>query len=415
LKISRLFDSIPMTESSQKQRPRRWCNRVALLAFGAALGLGIAEIVPRLFLRALPSEFGGLERVFRGRAKWEQMMVPDSYLGYRPRPGLSMVYPSEGRDIRVRTIDHGLGEVGFRDIDTQPPFDLVALGDSFVFCDDVPAEGCWLRRLAESTGLSVGSLGVSGYSTLAEARVLERYGRRLQPSVVLVGVFQNDFRDNLMFHRWVQSGTDDFWAWRRKREGRVGLRGWLAKRLVTYRLVDAALRGRGQKSYSYRDNGLDLTFRLDRLWLVSDGAQVRQHREQGWRLMQEALLGMRATAAGMGAHLMVVAIPPKEEVYWEIFLQALPEAERADVERPQLLLREFSEANDLAFCDLTPALRARATKGEQVYLRVSGHWNDAGNEIAAQAAGDCLRAQGLLPQHGRGRGAGNVAAMPGGG
>ncbi len=403
-----------MTGSSRNQGPRRPYSSILLLTFGVIAGLGIVEIVPRLFLRALPGEFGGLERVFRGRAKWEQMMVPDPYLGYRTKPGLSVVYPSEGRDIGVRTTDHGLGDVGFRDLDMRPPFDVVALGDSFTFCDDVPADRCWLRRLGESTGLSVASLGVSGYSTLAEARLFERYGRRLQPSVVLVGVFQNDFRDNLMFDRWVQSGTDDFWAWRRQREGRLGLRGWLAKRLVTYRLVDAALRGGRQKSYAYRDDGLDLTFRLDRLWLASDDPEARQKRERGWRLMQEALLGMRATAAEMGARVMVVAIPPKEEVYWEILLQALPDAEREDVKRPEALLRKFSEVNGFGFCDLTPALRAHAKRGEQVYLRVSGHWNDAGNDIAARAVGDCLRAQGLLPQpHGRGHGTGTIAAVPG--
>jgi hypothetical protein len=105
----------------------------------------------------LPGDVRGLERVYAGRAKWEEMMVSDPELGYRPKPGLDMLYPSEGRNIVVRTTAHGLGDIGFRDIDTKPPFDAIALGDSFTFCDDVRskpagcafwanAPGCRLRR-----------------------------------------------------------------------------------------------------------------------------------------------------------------------------------------------------------------------------------------------------------------------------
>src|SRR5215470_8108614 len=189
---------------------------LVLLAFGVMVGLAAIEIVPRVLPRLMPKGFRGLERIYTGRAKWEAMMVADSYFGYRPRPGLDVLYPSEGRKIPIRTTSLGLGDIGFRDIGTHAPFEVIALGDSFAFCDDVRAEECWVRRLADATGVSVATLGVSGYSTLAEERILQRYGPQLHPRLVLLGLFPNDFNDNLDFDEWEHNGGNDFWSWRGK-------------------------------------------------------------------------------------------------------------------------------------------------------------------------------------------------------
>jgi hypothetical protein len=74
--------------------------------------------------------------------------------GFTLRPGLDLGFPSEAGEIRVRTLDSGVDGIGYRDIGTKPPFDAIALGDSFTFCDDSPVESCWVRLLSERTGLS---------------------------------------------------------------------------------------------------------------------------------------------------------------------------------------------------------------------------------------------------------------------
>lgn len=360
---------------------------------GVCVGLAMVEIMPRAMTGLLPGDVRGLERVYAGRAKWEEMMVSDPELGYRPKPGLDMLYPSEGRNIVVRTTAHGLGDIGFRDIDTKPPFDAIALGDSFTFCDDVPVETCWVRLLGKRAGLSIASLGISGFSTLAEQRVLNIYGKKLQPRLVLLGLFPNDFNDNLRFAEWKRSGNQDFWAWRKSREGRGPLLGFLAAHSAAYRLVDAALRSEEDKTFRYNKNGLNLVLRTDR-W-VSDEQQASE-REEGWRLMQEALLAMQRDAASIGAQLVVVLIPSKEEVYWNVVRDELPPDAATGIDRPLGLVADFCGKQGIVACDLRPVFEREAEKRRQLYLRISGHWNDEGNTLAAEVIADCLRGRGLV-------------------
>jgi acetyltransferase AlgX (SGNH hydrolase-like protein) len=371
---------------------------IALLIFGLLAGLLVVEAVPRVFARLMPKEFQGLQRVYAGRAKWQEIMVPDGYLGYRPKPDLDVLFPSEGRSIPVRTTSHGLGDIGFRDIGTRAPFDAIALGDSFAFCDDVPVDSCWVRRIADLTGLSVATLGVSGYSTLAEARILERYGLPLHPRIVLQGLFPNDFNDNLDFDQWSRSGAADFWSWRASKEGRGVVGGWLAAHSMAFRLAEATLRGGGEKTYHYQRDGLDLVFRVDRWWLPEGGNRA-EDRRRGWELMQQALLSERASAQRSGAQLVVVLIPAKEEVYWDLVRAHAPASEEAAADHPLQIVQAFCEANGIAFCDLAPALETAARQDHQVYLKVSGHWNDEGNAIAARTVAACLADTGLLDRH----------------
>ena len=369
---------------------------IGLLLFGLGLGLALVEIVPRVLPHLMPKGFRGLERVYTGHAKWDEIMVGDRYLGYKPKVDLDILYPSEDRKIRVRTTSYGLGDIGFRDLGAHPPFDMITVGDSFTFCDDVPVESCWVRQLADVTQRAIATLGVSGYSTLAEARMLDRYGRQLKPRLVLLGLFANDFNDNLEFDEWMRSGTDDFWSWRRKKEGQGDLGHWLAKHSMTYRLMDAALHAHKQTSYAYKQGNLDLVFRTDRWWLPASGARQARERERGWQLMQQGLLDMRASAAAVEANLVVVLIPTKEEVYWDIVRPSMTDGGTAAVDHPLDVVRDFCIAQGIHYCDLTSAMQAEARRGRQLYLRVSGHWNDDGNALAAATIARCLDDRGLL-------------------
>ena len=370
-----------------------------LLLFGCVVGLVFVEIVPRLIPRLLPSGFQGLERVYAGRAKWEKMMIADPFLGYRPRPDLDLSMPSEGRNISVRTTSYGLGEVGFRQIGATPPFDAVALGDSFTFCDDVTSEDCWVRKVGEKTGLSIATLGVSGYSTLAEARLLERYGLRLRPRIVLVAVFANDFNDNVDFDDWLASANDNFWLWRTQAEGRGPTARWLAEHSQSFRLLEAARRGSGRKTLRYKEGDLDLVFRVDRWWLPDSDRQRAQGRERGWRLMRGALDKMKKDAASIGAALVVVLIPAKEEIYWGLVHEHMPKLgdnAALEADHPLEIVRQYCADQRIHACDLRTSLQPIADQGKQLYLRVSGHWNDAGNVVAGEAVAGCLARDGLV-------------------
>lgn len=366
--------------------------KTGLLLLGLVAGLTFVEIAPRALRGLLPRNVRSLERVYAGRAKWEEMMVPDRQLGYRPRPGLDLLYPSEGRDIVVRTTSHGLGDIGFRDLGTTAPFDAIVLGDSFTFCDDVSVDRCWVRLLGERSGMSIASLGISGFSTLAEGRVLQQYGARLRPKLVILGLFPNDFNDNLRFNEWVTSGHPDFWEWRKAREGRGVIRGWLAGHSIIYRLFDAATRSGEGKIFRYQKNGLNLVLRTDRLFSDENRESARRAASE---LMRQALIDINRAAAAMGARFVVVLIPSKEEVYWDVVRPDLSSSARVEVDGPLAIVEDVCREQMIPACDLRPVFRRHAREHRQLYLRVSGHWNDEGNDLAATSVSECLAALAL--------------------
>jgi len=378
--------------------PRGSRLAVALLGLvGLLAGLALVETVPRLVPQLMPGPFRALNRLYDAREAWQEMMRGDRELGFVLRPGLDMQFPSEGRQIAIRTVAPGVDGIGYRDIGTRPPFDAVALGDSFTFCDDVPAEHCWVRHLSEASGLSIATLGTNGYSTIAEARLLARVGRRIAPRLVLVGVFPNDFKDNVYFDQWTRTGSDDYWRWmRERRRGDFGEA--LLRHSITYRVIDGARRVRRRRTYHHREGGLDLVFRADDWWLETlrnpDGAP-------GLRLMQEALRAMQATAAAMDAELVVLLFPFKEAVYWDVVRRYDPAFEALDVDGPLAAVGRVCAREEIAVCDLTAPLRAEAARGRQLYHAVSAHWNDEGNAAAARAIHDCLRRRGLVATAGR--------------
>lgn len=367
---------------------------LAALGLGAFVGLVLVETIPRLLPGLMPGKLRAVQRIYDARSSWEGMMHGDRTLGFTLLPDLALEFPSEGRKIEIRT--RALDDLGvaYRDIGTERPWDAVALGDSFTFCDDAPAEECWVRLLGELLDTSIGTLGVNGYSNLAEARLLGKVAKPLAPKLVLVGFFPNDFKDNLHFRNWTQTETDDYWTWMRQQR-RSDLSDKLANWSILYRLLDAARRYGARDTYEHRDDKLDFVFRADSWWrtvLENPGATP------GYALSEEAFRDMAATAEGVGAELVVLLFPFKEQVYWDIARRYTRDGEsldEADIDAPKEALRAFLDREGIRYCDLTEPLRRAAREREQLYLRAGAHWTAAGNEAAAQTVAACLEDFGL--------------------
>jgi hypothetical protein len=374
----------------------------AAMALGLGVSLGMIEALPRLLPGLMPRKVQAVLRIYDARSSWESMMRGDRDLGFVLKPGLDLDFPSEGRrlSIRTKTLEGGPADIGIRDLGTAPPYRAVALGDSFTFGDDSTAEAAWVRRLSDALGVSIATLGVNGYSNLAEARMLRRMAPALpEARLVLVGFFPNDFKDNLHFHKWTESGTDDYWTWQR-RNRRSDFSEWLANWSVTYRMVDAARRYGSRNTFEHHDGKLDFVFTGDTWWrsVVENAGQT-----PGFRLAEQAFEDMQKTAAGMGARLVVLMFPFKEQVYWPVVRKhwandaELGKLEEADIDAPFVALRRSLDARGIASCDLTAPLRREAATRGQLYLRAGAHWTEEGNAAAASAVADCLRALDAIP------------------
>jgi hypothetical protein len=375
-------------------RPQR---RFAVAAVLMSLGFTVAllEALPRLAPGLMPEKVRAVERIYDARESWENMMHPDRQLGFSLKPGLDIAFPSEAGQIAVKTLDAGIDSVGYRDLGTKAPFDAMAIGDSFTFCDDCPAESCWVKLLSQQTGLSIGDLGVNGYSNLAEANMLTKVGPVWKPKLVLLGFFPNDFKDNVHFNNWVRSDSDDYWTWMRRKR-RSDTSDWLARNSFLYRLFDASRRYGDRKPVEYNGNGVSLVLRSDDWWW---GVVERSEVTPTYAITQQALASADAIAKKQGSHLVVLLFPFKEEVYWDVVRQHLKhgaDLSDDDVDAPLSTLGDFMSKQSIDYCNLTAPLREHARKGEQLYLKTSAHWTAAGNKVAADAILACLREKGLL-------------------
>ncbi len=370
------------------------------MAFGLVLALSMVEILPRALPGLMPRKVQAVLRIYDARNSWESMMRGDRELGFVLRPGLDLSFPSEGRRIAIRTrpLENGPPDIGFRDIGTSAPYQAVALGDSFTFGDDAPAENCWVRRLSDELGMSIATLGVNGYSNLGEARLLHKVAPALgSVRLILVGFFPNDFKDNLHFRNWTDSDTDDYWTWQR-RNRRSDASELLADYSVTYRLFDAARRYGARNTFEHHEGGLDFVFTGDAWWR---SVVEQPGKTPGFRLAEQAFDDMKAVAAGMNAKLVVLLFPFKEQVYWPVVRkyyagdEDLGKLEETDIDAPFVALSRALAERGIASCDLTPALRREAGTRGQLYLRAGAHWTDEGNAAAAVSIAECLRGLGV--------------------
>ena len=372
-----------------KPRVKSWRARIGLMALATALTVVAADAVLTHFPRALmPAKLQTIQTFYTRRLEWRELTTGDRYLGFKMRPDVDLRFPFEGGAIPIRTTSYGVGPIGFRDIGTAPPFGAIVVGDSFTFCDEVLTEACWVRRLSDATGVSMATRGVSGYSTMAEARVLERYGSAFGAPLVLVGVFPNDFADNVNFDKWTRSGTSDQVEWMERAHERHPGALWLEQRSTLYRLLVTGLRAPGPGFKQYREGDVDLVLRFHDWWVRTVKAPERH---PGWALMQKSLLDMKRTTAEMRARLVVLYFPTKEEAYWDIARKHFPgSAGTVDIDAVPRLLTGFLSEHGILGCDVSGDVRAEARRGRQLYHRVSGHFNDEGNRVAATSVGRCL-------------------------
>lgn len=381
------------TRQMSPSQPRRSFALVAL-TLSLVLCVVVLEAVPRLLPGLMPAKVKTVQRIYEARNSWEDMMRPDRDLGFALRPGLDLQFPTEEGRIQVKTADLGIEGIGYRDIGTKAPFDAIAIGDSFTFCDDSSVEACWVRLLSDRTGLSIADLGVNGYSNLAETRLLAKVAPTLEPKLTLLGFFPNDFKDNVHFENWTKSGTDDYWTWMRRKR-RSDASEWLAQNSFLYRLFDAARRYGDRKTIDHKEGNLELVLRQDDWWW---GVVNRSDVTPTYDITQRALAEADAVARASGSRLVVLLFPFKEQVYWEIarkYVERGKDLTESDVDAPLRTIGEFLSSKSIAFCDLTPVLRAEARKGIQLYLKAGAHWTSEGNWVAAEGVAKCLSEQGL--------------------
>jgi hypothetical protein len=324
--------------------------------------------------------------------------VPDDWLGYKLPPGLDTLLEAlPEKPYRVRTTSLGYAGIGFRSAERDGRPIAALVGDSFTLAEGVSFEESWPQRLAQRTGWNVLNFGLNGYGPPQYTRMLERYALPLEPRLVLWVFCPNDFENAYDFHRALEEGRGAE-GYRERRPTSRADRLWTSLREHSFALdtLGASLRALKRGRPVTVDTGaVKITAHWDywRRQISVDDPPIRE----GWEWTQRDLLEARDAARQAGAELVVVIVPFREQVYWDLFEGRLPGWEEADPDAPGELVRSFSQEHGIRVLDLAPAFRERARPGRQLYFSGDGHWNPEGNAFAAEVIADFLDAEGLRP------------------
>jgi lysophospholipase L1-like esterase len=384
-------------------RPR--AGNALLLLGGIVVSLAVAEAS----LRALAP---------RGAS----LYVADDALFYRLRPGAAQTLEPPLHQ-RGASIAFRVNAAGFRgpELAATPPPRVIVYGDSFVESRFTHEEASFAVRLARELGAGgasaeVVNAGVTGYGPDQALLRMERDLPALRPALVVAALFVgNDWGDLVRnqlvaldaqgrlerrspvldaSQRGLIAPPETAWATLRalRRLGR-GLVADPVPPVPQARTLAWAL-GECRGEYAARGSGRVTNLFLDHydadVALQPDSEAARYKRA----LMGGVLAAMREEAARAGVPLLLLAIPDFRDLCTDCAHR--DEARSYPDYRPSALtdgLDEIARAEGIPILDLFGPFQGRAA---ELYHTRDGHWNEAGQALAARLTAERIAETGWL-------------------
>lgn len=336
---------------------RAWRFAAAAFALGALLCLAVLEIATRAVGIAppLPHHDG---------------FVADAVLPWKMRANRARRGRTDEFDVH-----YAHNALGFRGGDRpfeKPPdtFRIVGIGDSFTYGIGVDGHATFLARIeavldARSPhAVEAINLGIPRYWPDPETLVLEHYGVRFDPDIVIVGVLPNDVVDTRTGTAGLDVSRGYLITSGARRLGGIGQ--WLFVRSHVARvLIGQALAGDPQPGLAVEDE------------------------EAAWARMGDAFDRMVRLSATVDARIVFLHIP--QIGGWMTVAAGAAE----NVLTPPTRLRRFCAARDCQVIDVAPAMRAHP-RPDTLYYPKNGHCTEAGHALIADVVVRELEAQGLL-------------------
>jgi hypothetical protein len=291
--------------------------------------------------------------------------------------------PGTAYDFDVRYDHHG-----FRNQRDNASAHVAVIGDGLIESLFVGQDGLSTSVLAKSLELDVVNLGQGWYGPQQELAVLRRFALPLKPSVCVWVFFEgNDLIDAVRYESarrdWQSSSLSRHSFDKRSFSRNALLR--IHRQLAPPRPFEFATRQVG--SLTVEGEQVDLYFKFEAHELTSDELI-------GLRILGEQLATAEKMCVSAQSKLVVAFAPIAFRVYagicefsaasrcshWK--LSDLPA-------RLESVVREIDAG--IGFIDLTPSLRAEASRGKLVYFPDDPHWNENGNRVAGEALSEYLK------------------------
>lgn len=289
-------------------------------------------------------------------------------------------------------------------IEPQPKegvFRILGLSDSFGLAGGGKNYHGLLAGLLAGHGVTAEVINFSlpGAHPQDQLGLLQRFGARYQPALILHGIFVgNDFIFPEAQIVEVAGVPVPYVS---------GPRGYRPHFLLLFQWITGEFKvlreayqlGREQRAGDPSATNSGAAF----LWTESKYLLTFQkdaHREMEWSRTLEAIHQVQAEARKMGARYVMVIHPDQCQINADLRTRVQQEyhlnPEDFDLDLPQRYLKEDCEQQGIPCLDLLPVFREQGDKGELYHFRDS-HWNDAGNRLAAESIAMFLHSQSLIP------------------
>lgn len=403
-----------------------------LLLSVAAAGLAV-ELSLRHFYRLIPLEVCAADYLIANYYCQPYFEYDKPVrIGYRYKPGTrfeGMWDPAnpflagEGKETRPTERNDSFwyvfetDEMGFpnHEYEWRDRYDIVVTGDSFT---TRTAPRTWIEILGEQSGKSILTLGAASWSTLNELEAVKMYGLDKHPQWVVLLFFEgNDLINTAQYLERRDSGLD----WKEyDLQGVPKTRLLLTPHLLRFvwnelRPVEEEVpRYRYPVAASTEVGEIQTVFKDVHLYPLSASYEVLAGSEE-FTAVSQALLELKSLVEGQGARFLVVYVPSKEHVLWSRIwdtedvnnvlertvtvtlsggdhgsLQWQPrylsyEEFTQNYMAQEKLMADFARDYDIDFLNLTPVFWQESISHGELYHFADGHWNQAGNQLAAEA------------------------------
>lgn len=398
-------------------RLRAIAVRMLLVVLGVLLALLAAEAVARV----LGAPYG--QNNFGYRC--------DRWVGWRGLSNASQTVSVDGREDLVTRNAAGMHDQAFDTAKSAGTFRILLLGDSFVEALQVDLLDTLQARLETTLGpampagtrLEVIAAAAGGWGPPNELMYYRTEGKALRPDMVVVlWVPENDLSDILPESRLTHQGIDCYSPYFAVCDGAVDPGPWFSapgipptwqqcspvkKRLVSmlnhvYQVSRLYQRLEPFLSSYYHKREYANPYAP---WLVSTKPDLAL--EYAYRLTDGIYGRLAEEAAQEGARTAFVIVPSKTALMVKLDPDYLDERQDGRIEAGgdavdvTLSNRRFAflmKRRELPTLDLFPAFLARLEAGQEpLYWETDTHWNETGNELAAQQISQWLISGGLVP------------------
>ena len=359
---------------------RNYLINISLLLLSFITSAFFGEIMIRVFVQNLRTE-----------PHLKNIYASNKFVGYTNSPGFSA--NSNGVDINIsEQLFRGIDKYGENNSST---FRILVLGDSQTFGLKIPENKTFVKILERKLNIDSSSkyevinAGVSGYNTVNMWHFFEHYGLVVEPDLVLLAGFFNDYSFNHL-------GIEAFII-------KDGYMTSTKKEIIKYGLpypIKKFLRENSHLYYYFMWKFAIYTANKSLLWLDVHKLDEPDYLKTNWKTTFDYLDKIINSSAKNNIPFVYFNIPHETQIdddIWQNIVEANPgNYNRNLIEDKLSKYFEENSGNFLKLFDLVKKKYKELDSTENSYVPDDGHLDLLGNEIIGELIYDYLKINGLL-------------------